>query len=56
MSPKDAPLTSAVCSLEEIRCMFDEMAAAERPYLPEFLLNQGKYLGWRVQVEGAARV
>jgi alpha-galactosidase len=33
------PLTSAACSLEEIRSLFDEMAAAERNYLPEFLLN-----------------
>jgi alpha-galactosidase len=33
------PLTAAVCSLAEIRCMFDEMAAAERESLPEFLLN-----------------
>jgi alpha-galactosidase len=33
------PLTSAACSLEEIRSLFDEMAAAERDYLPEFLLN-----------------
>jgi alpha-galactosidase len=31
------PLTSAACSLAEIRQMFDEMAAAQRPYLPEFL-------------------
>jgi alpha-galactosidase len=31
------PLTAAVCSLAEIRAMFDEMAAAERDYLPEFL-------------------
>ncbi len=31
------PLTAAVCSLEEIRQMFDEMVAAERAYLPEFL-------------------
>jgi alpha-galactosidase len=32
------PLTAAVCSLEEIRQMFDEMVEAERDYLPEFLL------------------
>jgi alpha-galactosidase len=31
------PLTAAVCSLAEIRQMFDEMAAAQRDYLPEFL-------------------
>jgi alpha-galactosidase len=31
------PLTSAVCSLDEIRQLFDEMAAAERQYLPEFV-------------------
>ena len=31
------PLTSAVCSLEEIRQMFEEMVAAQKPYLPEFL-------------------
>ena len=31
------PLTAAVCSLEEIRQMFDEMAEAQRDYLPEFL-------------------
>jgi alpha-galactosidase len=33
------PLTSAACSLAEVRGMFDEMVAAERDYLPEFLLN-----------------
>jgi len=33
------PLTSAVCSLEEIRQMFSEMVAAQRPYLPEFLYS-----------------
>jgi alpha-galactosidase len=32
------PLTAAVCSLAEIREMFDEMVDAEREYLPEFLL------------------
>ena len=32
------PLTATVCSLEETRAMFDEMVAAERMYLPEFLL------------------
>jgi len=31
------PLTSAVCSLEEIRRMFDEMVSAQKAYLPEFL-------------------
>lgn len=31
------PLTAAVCSLEEIRHMFDEMAAAQRDYLPDFI-------------------
>jgi len=31
------PLTAAVCSLAEIRQMFDEMVAAEKDYLPEFL-------------------
>ncbi|HLI08636.1 MAG TPA: alpha-galactosidase [Ktedonobacteraceae bacterium] len=31
------PLTAAVCSLAEIRQMFEEMAAAEREYLPNFL-------------------
>ena len=31
------PLTAAVCSLAEIRAMFDEMAQAQRDYLPEFL-------------------
>jgi len=31
------PLTAAVCSLEEIRQMFDEMAAVQRDYLPEFI-------------------
>ena len=30
------PLTAAVCSLEEISRMFDEMWAAERPYLSAF--------------------
>ncbi len=33
------PLTAAVCSLAEIRQMFDEMVEAEREYLPEFLLK-----------------
>lgn len=33
------PLTSAACSLAEIRQMFCEMAAAQKDYLPEFLLN-----------------
>jgi alpha-galactosidase len=31
------PLTAAVCSLAEIRQMFDEMVAAEKDYLPEFI-------------------
>jgi alpha-galactosidase len=31
------PLTAAVCSLAEVRQMFDEMAAAQRDYLPGFL-------------------
>ncbi len=31
------PLTAAVCSLEEIRDMFDEMAAAQQDYLPEYM-------------------
>lgn len=31
------PLTAAVCSLAEIRAMFNEMAAAQKNYLPEFL-------------------
>ena len=31
------PLTAAVCSLAEIRQMFNEMVEAERDYLPEFL-------------------
>jgi len=31
------PLTSAVCSLEEIRRMFEEMVEAQKPFLPEFL-------------------
>jgi len=31
------PLTAAVCSLAEIRQMFDEMVEAERDYLPEFV-------------------
>jgi alpha-galactosidase len=30
------PLASAVCSLDEIRQMTDEMLEAERDYLPEF--------------------
>ncbi len=33
------PLTSAVCSLSEIRAMFDEMATAQAPYLPAFVVN-----------------
>ena len=31
------PLTSAVCSLGEIREMFDEMAEVQTPYLPEWI-------------------
>lgn len=31
------PLTAAVCSLEEIRIMFDEMAETQRQYVPEFV-------------------
>ncbi len=31
------PLTSAVCSLAEIRAMFDEMVEAEKEYLPAYL-------------------
>ena len=31
------PLTAAVCSLDEIRAMFDEMASVQRDYLPDFL-------------------
>lgn len=31
------PLTSAVCSLGEIRSMFDEMVEAEKDYLPAYL-------------------
>ncbi len=31
------PLTAAVLSLGEIRALFEEMAAAERPYLPDFI-------------------
>ena len=31
------PLTAAVCSLEEIRQMFDEMAKVQEAYLPDYL-------------------
>lgn len=31
------PLTTAVCSLDEIRSMFDEMVAAEAQWLPPFI-------------------
>jgi len=31
------PLTSAVCSLSEIRSMFDEMRRAESPWMPDFM-------------------
>ncbi len=33
------PLTAAVCSLEEIRQMFDGMVKAQEAYLPEFLFT-----------------
>jgi alpha-galactosidase len=33
------PLTAAVCSLAEIRALFDEMVGTERDYLPEFLYS-----------------
>ena len=33
------PLTAAVCSLAEIRAMFDEMAAAQHEYLPDYLIR-----------------
>ena len=32
------PLTAAVCSLAEIRRMFDEMASTQQAYLPHFIL------------------
>ena len=32
------PLTAAVCSLAEIRQMFDEMASTQQAYLPHFIL------------------
>ncbi len=35
------PLTSAVCSLEEIRDLFDEMCEAEAQWLPGYL-NRNK--------------
>ena len=31
------PLTAAVCSLPEIRQMFDEMASTQKAYLPHFV-------------------
>jgi alpha-galactosidase len=31
------PLTGAVCSLTEIRQMFDEMAATQQAYLPPYI-------------------
>ncbi len=31
------PLTAAVCSMDEIRQMFEEMAAAQQDHLPEFM-------------------
>ncbi len=33
------PLTAAVCSLAEIRALFEEMVQAQRSYLPEFLYS-----------------
>jgi alpha-galactosidase len=36
------PLTSAVCSLREIRAMFDEMAQAEKEYLPAYITQGGR--------------
>ena len=33
------PLTSAVCSLEEIRQLFDEMVSVQKPFLPDFLIR-----------------
>jgi len=33
------PLTSAVCSLAEIRALFNEMIGAQQEFLPRFLLN-----------------
>jgi len=33
------PLTAAACSLAEIRLMFEEMVEAERPDLPEWMVN-----------------
>jgi alpha-galactosidase len=33
------PLSSAVCSLSEIRQMFDEMCRAQADYLPDYLTN-----------------
>lgn len=35
------PLTSAVCSLKEIRSLFAEMAEAEKEFLPSFLRGTG---------------
>jgi alpha-galactosidase len=34
------PLTAAVCSLREIRLLFEEMVEAERDYLPAYLLGR----------------
>jgi alpha-galactosidase len=39
------PLTAAVCSPEEIRQMFDEMAEAEQEYLPRFVNPKVKQNG-----------
>jgi alpha-galactosidase len=36
------PLTSAVCSLAEIRELFEEMAAAERDSLPDYIVAGGR--------------
>ena len=33
------PLTAAVCSLEEVRQMFDEMASTQQAYLPHFVYS-----------------
>ncbi len=33
------PLTAAVCSLAEIRAMFEEMVKTQQDYLPEFLIK-----------------
>lgn len=33
------PLSGAVCSLDEMRSMFDEMVAAQRAYLPDYIVR-----------------